>query len=93
VLLESLFLTLLGLAIGIALGGGIAVWLHFEGFSFPGMKEIYAQYGLPGEIHPKLSFASFTLGPAVILVFTMLAALYPALRIRKLQPVEAIHAA
>jgi ABC-type lipoprotein release transport system permease subunit len=26
-------------------------------------------------------------------VFTLLAALYPALRIRKLQPVEAIHAA
>jgi ABC-type lipoprotein release transport system permease subunit len=92
VLLESLFLTVLGLAIGIAIGGGIAIWLHFTGFSFPGMKEIYAQYGLPGEIHPKLSLASFTLGPAVILVFTMLAALYPALRIRKLQPVEAIHA-
>jgi ABC-type lipoprotein release transport system permease subunit len=93
VLLESLFLTLLGLAIGIALGGGVAVWLHFEGFTFPGMRELYAQYGLPGEIHPKLSFASFTLGPGVILAFTMLAALYPALRLRKLQPVEAIHAA
>jgi ABC-type lipoprotein release transport system permease subunit len=92
VLLESLFLTLLGLAIGIVIGGGIAVWLYFEGFTFPGMRELYAQYGLPGEIHPKLSFASFTLGPGVILVFTMLAALYPALRLRKLQPVEAIHA-
>ena len=92
VMLESAFLTLLGLAIGVVLGGSIAVYLHFTGFSFPGMKEIYAQFGLPGVIHPKLSFAGFTLGPAVILVFTLLAALYPALRIRKLQPVEAIHA-
>jgi len=92
VMLESAFLTLLGLVIGVALGGGIAVYLHFTGFSFPGMKELYGQFGLPGVIHPKLSLAGFTLGPAVILVFTLLAALYPALRIRKLQPVEAIHA-
>jgi ABC-type lipoprotein release transport system permease subunit len=92
VMLESVFLTLLGLAIGIIVGGGIAVYYHFAGFSFPGMEEIYAQFGLPGVIHPKLSFASFTLGPAVIFVFTVLAALNPALRIRKLQPVEAIHA-
>jgi ABC-type lipoprotein release transport system permease subunit len=56
------------------------------------MKEIYAQFGLPGVIHPKLSLAGFTLGPAVIFAFTLVAALYPALRIRKLQPVEAIHA-
>ncbi|HJW81463.1 MAG TPA: FtsX-like permease family protein [Acidiferrobacterales bacterium] len=92
VLLESAFLTTLGLAIGMAIGGGIAVYLHFTGFTFPGMEELYAQFGLPGVIHPKLSFAGFTLGPAVIFVFTMLAAIYPALRIRKLQPVEAIHA-
>jgi ABC-type lipoprotein release transport system permease subunit len=92
VLLESVYLTLLGLGIGVLLGGGIAVYLHVEGFTFPGMAEIYAQFGLPGVIHPKLSLAGFTLGPAVIFVFTVLAALYPALRIRKLQPVEAIHA-
>ncbi len=92
VILESAFLTLLGLAIGIAIGGGIAVWLHFEGFTFPGMKEIYAQFGLPGVIYPKLTAESFLLGPLVILVFTLLAALYPALRLRQLQPAEAIHA-
>lgn len=92
VMMESALLTLLGLAIGVAVGGGIAVYLHFEGFTFPGMKEIYAQFGLPGEIHSKISFVSVLLGPAVILVFTLLAALYPALRVRKLQPVEAMHA-
>lgn len=93
VMLESAMLTLLGLGIGIALGGGIAVYFFYQGFTFPGMEEIYAQFGLPGEIHPKLSVVSLTLGPSVIFVFTMLAALYPALRIRRLQPVEAIHAA
>jgi ABC-type lipoprotein release transport system permease subunit len=92
VMLESALLTLLGLAIGIALGGGVAVYFHFEGFTFPGMRELYAQFGLPGVITPQLSFTTFTLGPAVILVFTLLAAAYPALRIRKLAPVEAMHA-
>jgi ABC-type lipoprotein release transport system permease subunit len=92
VMLESALLTLLGLAIGIALGGGVAVHFYFEGFTFPGMKELYAQFGLPGVITPHISFTTFTLGPAVILVFTLLAALYPALRIRKLAPVEAMHA-
>lgn len=92
VVLESALLTLLGLAFGIALGGGISVYFYFEGFTFPGMREIYAQFGLPGLIHPRLSLLTLTLGPSVIFAFMLLAALYPALRIRKLHPVEAIHA-
>lgn len=92
VMLESALLTLLGLTLGIALGGAIAVYFYVEGFTFPGMREIYAQFGLPGLIHPRLSLLTLTLGPSVILVFMLLAALYPALRIRKLHPVEAIHA-
>ena len=91
--IESTLLTLIGLALGILLGGSIAVYLYFHGFTFPGLKELHAQFGLPGVIHPKLSFVTFTLGPAVIFIFTLLASLYPALRIRKLQPIEAIHRA
>jgi len=92
VVIESALLTLLGLAIGVAAGTAIATYFYFAGFTFPGMAEIYAQFGLPGVITPKLSFQALTVGPAVIFVFTLAAALYPALRIRRLQPVEAMHA-
>jgi ABC-type lipoprotein release transport system permease subunit len=92
VMLESLLLTLLGLAIGIAVGGGVVVYYYFAGFTFQAMEEIYAQFGLPGVIVPELSFVTLTLGPAVILAFTLLASLYPALRIRRLQPVDAMRA-
>lgn len=92
VMLESMLLTLLGLGIGVLLGGGIAIYFYYTGFTFPGMAEIYAQFGLPGVITPKLSLAAFTLGPAVIFGFTLAAALYPALRIRRLRIVEAMHA-
>jgi ABC-type antimicrobial peptide transport system permease subunit len=32
------------------------------------------------------------LGPVVVFIFTILAAVYPALRLRKLHPVEAMRA-
>jgi putative ABC transport system permease protein len=89
---ETAFLALLGLGIGVGLGLVIAGFLSVYGFTYPGLKELMGQYGLPGLIYPQLSVTSVLLGPAVILVFILAAALYPALRIRKLEAVEAIHA-
>jgi len=91
VLLESLLLTVIGLVTGILLGLAVAIYFQQVGFTFPGMKELHAQFGLPGVIYPKITFVSLTLGPLVILLFTLLAALYPATRLRKLDPVEAMH--
>lgn len=92
VMLESTLLTVLGLAIGMIVGGGIAVYFYVEGFTFPGLKEMHAQFGLPGIITPQLSPLALTLGPLLILGFTLAASLYPAFRIRRLQPVEAMRA-
>ena len=92
VFIETALLAVIGLLIGLSIGILIAAILSKVGFTYPGLEELMGQYGLPGMIYPKLSPTSILLGPAVILTFILIAALYPALRIRKLQPVEAIHA-
>ncbi len=90
VMLESLLLTLLGLTMGLALGTAITLYYYVYGFSYPGMEELGAQFGLTGAVTPQLSVFAFTLGPIAILLFTMIASLYPALRIRILKPVDAM---
>jgi ABC-type lipoprotein release transport system permease subunit len=90
---ETALLALIGLGIGIGIGFGIAAYLSVHGFTYPGLEEFMGQYGLPALIYPKLSAKAILIGPAVILGFILVAALYPAFRIRKLQPVEAIHVA
>lgn len=90
VILESLLLTLLGLGIGLAIGTLVTLYFYVYGFSYPGMEEIGAQFGLTGKVTPQLSLLAFTLGPVAILLFTMIASLYPALRIRTLKPVDAM---
>jgi len=90
VMLESLLLTLLGLGLGLIFGTAITLYFYIYGFSYPGMEEIGAQFGISGAVTPQMSLFAFTLGPAMILLFTMIASLYPALRIRMLKPVDAM---
>ncbi|HEC84162.1 MAG TPA: ABC transporter permease [Thioploca sp.] len=90
VMLESLLLTLVGLGIGLAIGTAVTLYFYVHGFSYPGMEEIGAQFGLTESVTPQMSVLAFTLGPAMILLFTMVASLYPALRIRMLKPVDAM---
>ncbi|OAD19009.1 ABC transporter, permease protein [Candidatus Thiomargarita nelsonii] len=90
VMLESLFLSLLGLGIGLAIGTAITLYFYVYGFSYPGMEEMGAEFGLTDAVTPQLSLLAFTLGPTLILLFTMIASLYPALRIRILKPVDAM---
>jgi ABC-type lipoprotein release transport system permease subunit len=93
VLLETLLMGLLGVIIGVAIGALLTSWLTQRGLSLPGMDEMAAQFNLPDRIYPKISWLSLFAGPLVVFAFSMIATLYPALRMRWLNPVTAMRAA
>ena len=92
VLLETAILGLLGMLFGALLGALVTYWFSVNGFSYPGMEEMTAKFHLPSRFYPQISVPSLLIGPAVVFMFTILAAVYPALRLRKLNPVEAMRA-
>lgn len=93
VILETALMGGLGLVIGVAAGGLLTYWVGIDGFSYPGLENMAEQFNLPGRIYPQLSVLSVMIGPSIVFVFTLLASIYPALRLHWLHPVEAMRAA
>ena len=93
VMLETAMMGSIGLVIGAVIGGALTAWLGARGFTMPGMEEMGAKFNLPSRLHPTVTVASLLSGPAVVFLFSLLASVYPALRLRRLHPVEAMRAA
>jgi ABC-type lipoprotein release transport system permease subunit len=89
-LLESMTLTAIGIAAGIVIGCLITLYFQSYGIDISGASELLDQFGITGRIYPKLSVLSAISGPLAVWIITFLAALYPALKVRRLQPVEAM---
>jgi len=92
VMTETAVMSALGLAIGAVIGLMLTYYLSIVGFSYPGMEEMAAQFNLPDRMYPSLSVLSIMLGPGIIFICSLLASIYPALRLFFLQPVSAMRA-
>jgi len=92
VLLETFLMASLGLLIGILMGSLVTGYFAHTGFSYPGMDEMAAKFNMPPVIFPSLDVLSVMLGPSVVFVFCLFAAIYPALKLYGLRPVEAMRA-
>jgi len=93
VLLETTLMGIVGMALGVLLGGGLVLWLHYQGFSYPGLEEMGGKFNLPGRIYPTVSMIGLLMGPLIVLAASVIASLYPAIRLRWMEPVAAMRAA
>ncbi len=92
VMTETFMMASLGLAIGVFIGYLISAYLSVVGFSYPGMEEMADKFNLPDRMYPSVSLLSLTLGPGIVAIGCLLAAIYPALRLYLLLPIEAMRA-
>jgi len=91
-LIESTTMTMVGIVIGIIAGSLITWYFQVHGIVISGTSELLSQYGMPERMFPRVSLLSVSIGPGAVLAITLLTALYPALKVRRLRAVEAMKA-
>jgi ABC-type lipoprotein release transport system permease subunit len=91
-LFESFTITIIGIVLGIILGSLITWYFQVHGILISGASELMRHYGLPERMYPQLTPLSISVGAGIVLIITILTALYPAFKARRLRPVEAMRA-
>ncbi len=89
-LIESMSITIIGIAVGICVGSLLSWFFQVHGIDISGSSELLTEYGISGRVYTRLSLLSALSGPGVMLIITFAAALYPALKVRSLTPVKAL---
>ena len=90
ILFESAFLTAVGIAGGIVLGAAVTLYFQQHGLDLGGSSEILEKFGISGRLYPRLTVVSAVAGPLLVLLITVFTALVPAVKVIRLDPVEAM---
>lgn len=92
IFIEALLIATLGALIGSTFGATILTYFESVGFSVPGTEEILKIWNLPGRVYPEATFPVMIRSPLIIFGTTLISALYPAYKIFRLSPIEALNA-
>lgn len=89
--IEAAWLALLGIGLGLTASAALVSALTVSGIPLPAdAAEIMARYNMPDRMYPQFSFWAAGFAAIAMLVGIQLAVLLPALRVRRLRPVEAL---
>ena len=90
ILLETLCLTLTGAIIGIIISSVLSVFFHEVGFDLSSGAEAYERLGYDSIVYPVLTLEMLIKTTIMVIITSILAAIYPAIKALSLKPAEAI---
>jgi ABC-type antimicrobial peptide transport system permease subunit len=91
VLLETLFITILGLIIGNVIGYGINLYIFNNPIEFGSEYAwMYEEYGFLPRIEASLKFSVFFNSSISIMIASVIAAVYPIIKVIRLEPLKGI---
>ncbi|PKL37307.1 MAG: hypothetical protein CVV44_16885 [Spirochaetae bacterium HGW-Spirochaetae-1] len=91
IMFEAVNLGFVGLAMGILAGVGITGLLGFTGIDFSFYMESMRTWGTGSIIYPAIKILDLIVAVIIVLLTTVIAALYPAVKAARIRPLEALH--
>lgn len=88
--LEALWLSILGSLLGAVAATPFLAWLIFSGIPLSDAQDVMANLHLPDRLYGAFDLEALSAVPLLFIIACQFAAVIPALRIRRLQPVEAL---
>jgi ABC-type lipoprotein release transport system permease subunit len=90
IMLETIFLTLVGSIVGMLLGGALIVIFGKIGMNFASVQEGFEAFGWSAMVYPSIDLSFFLGVTVMVIIIAILSSVIPARKALKLNPVEAI---
>ena len=91
IVIETVFLSLVGGPAGILLGLITMYWLGIQGIDLSAYSEGLREYGYSSILYPYIENSTYVYVTAGVIITALLGALYPAYKAVRLNPTEALH--
>jgi ABC-type antimicrobial peptide transport system permease subunit len=90
IMFETVFLTLTGSLVGMAMGGLLIAITGHTGLNFSSVEEGFEAMGWSAKVYPSIETSFFMGVTVMVIAIAMLASIVPARKALKLKPVDAL---
>ncbi len=91
IVIETIFLSLVGGPVGVCLGLLTMYWLGLQGIDLSAYSEGLREYGYSSILYPYIENSTYIYVTIGVIITALLGALYPAYKAVRLNPTEALH--